>query len=61
MPAAAINALIGIAAAFALINVGLGAYYVSAKRQKEQKRATEATNKDFDAIADSPAPAEVPQ
>lgn len=53
-PPAAINAMIGVTATLALAIVGMGAYYVSAKKQQEKKRAAEAGNKDFDAIAENP-------
>jgi len=60
-PPAAINAMIGVTATLLLAIVGMGAYYVSAKKQQEQKRAAQGADKDFDAIADSPVAGEIPQ
>lgn len=56
-PPAVINAMIGITATLVLVIVGMGAYYVSAKKQQQNKRTAEGA-KDFDSIAENPVPVE---
>ena len=57
-PPAVINAMIGIATALVLLIIGMGVYYVHAKKQQENKRTAEENNKDFDAIVENPVAAQ---